>query len=109
MRFVSVIVVAVVGYFMLDVIRDLARPREVTLYAVDCKGKAVGNMCDGKLGVPLGRVTFVAFPDRQEVVMNAGGTVERLDGCVVQNWQTWTCTEHHPNGGATVWAMNGGS
>src|SRR5262245_50070858 len=110
MRLGSVLVAAVIScYFLFDMIRDIGSPREVSLYAVDCKGKSVGNISDGKLGVPLGRVTFVAFPDRQEVVMNSGGTVERLDGCVVQDWRTWTCTAQYPDGSAMVWAMNEGA
>jgi hypothetical protein len=76
--------------------------REVSAFAVMCQGKAVGNMCQGKLSLPLGRVTFVAFPDRQEVVENAGkGGPIKLHNCVVQDWRTWTCSSNDPDGQLT--------
>jgi len=90
---VAVIFASMIGYFILgDAIRDLASPREVFVYPIECKGKAIGNLCDGTLGIPLNPSSFVAFPDRQEVVEYSGGMVTRLEGCAVFNWQTWTCT-----------------
>jgi hypothetical protein len=75
--------------------------REVSVFPVACEGKVVANFCQGKLGVPLNRATFVAFPDRQEVVHRQAGIVTRLDNCTVQDWRTWTCASYTSDGQVT--------
>jgi hypothetical protein len=82
--------------------------QEVTLFAVNCEGKVDGGTCQGKLGYLVGRVQFVAFPDRQEVVTHTGTAVKRLEDCAVQDWRTWTCTDHYPDSSTmTRWMNNG--
>jgi len=68
MRLGAVLVAVVLGYLLFDMIRDFGSPRELTVYPVECNGKGVGPFCVGTLGLPLNPATFVAFPDRQEVV-----------------------------------------
>jgi hypothetical protein len=97
MRSGYVFLLAVFGYFM---IRDLgSAERGVSVFAIKCE-KVVGDTCAGKL-TPIGRVRFVAFPDSQRVVKDAWPILERLEGCVVADWQTWTCTEEGSDGTLT--------
>jgi hypothetical protein len=103
---VAIILAAAVAY---EMSHDLAGcDSGVTLLQVWCDGKVVKNTCEGKLGHLLQRVSFSAFPDRQEVVTHSGSAVERLDGCVVQDRRTWTCTQHFPDGTIMTRAMNDG-
>jgi hypothetical protein len=102
MRFVSIVVAAfVVGYFIMDMIRDLANPRTISVYPIECKGQAAGSECLGTLGMPLAPTSFAAFPDGQQVIQYRDGVVTRLDGCAVFDWQTWNCTNDTPEGSVT--------
>ena len=103
---VAIILAAAVAYAMSH---DLAGCGSgITLFQVWCDGKVVKNTCEGKLGDLLQRVTFTAFPDRQEVVTHIGSVVQRFDGCVVQDPRTWTCTQHFSDGTTATRAMNDG-
>src|SRR5262245_34773832 len=89
--------------------RDLAGcDSGVTRFQVYCEGKLVQNRCEGQLAELLLRVTFTAFPDRQEVVLHIGSAVQRLSDCVVQDRRTWTCTQRFSDGSKTVRSMNDG-
>src|SRR5262245_47777047 len=89
--------------------RDLAGcDPGVTLFLVECDGKVVNDTCEGKLGDLLLRETFTAFPDRQEVVIHIGKTVQRLDDCVVQDRRTWTCTQQFSDGTTSTRALDNG-
>jgi len=98
MRFWSVLVLLVVGYFIRDVISDLPGAQEVWVYPLECKGKVADNRCIGTLGEPMPPFSFVAFPDRQEVVKHSGGIVTRLEGCAVFDWRTWNCISENEAG-----------
>jgi len=103
---VAIILAAAVAYAMSH---DLAGCGSgITLFQVWCDGKVVKNTCEGKLGDLLLRVTFTAFPDRQEVVTHTGSVVQQYDDCVVQDRRTWTCTQRFPDGSQTVRSMNDG-
>jgi len=59
MRFVYVFVAAMVGsYFLFDIISGLGSPRWVWVYPIQCKGKVLGNLCEGTLGMPLNPSSF---------------------------------------------------
>jgi hypothetical protein len=91
MRLGYVLFVGLACYFIFDTIRDLASPRVVWVYPIECKGKALGNICEGGIGQPMMPSKFAAFPDRQEVVEYFDGNVVRLKGCNVFDWHTWNC------------------
>jgi hypothetical protein len=84
--------------------------REVTLFAVHCEGEVFGGTCQGKLGRLVDRESYVAFLDSQKVVFHMGkpGAVRRLEDCAVQDWRTWTCTEHYEDGSKMFRIMNDG-
>jgi hypothetical protein len=114
MRVGTMLVAAVIGYFLItDMIHALTGPREVWVYPIWCDGKVIaGHTCDGTLGGYDEPSSFVAFPDRQEVVefypstLPSLGRVTRLEGCVVFDWHTWTCTSGDPE---RTQAMNRGT
>ncbi len=86
-----------------DLLFNLASPltHKVRVYPVECKGKVIpGNLCCGKLDIPLNPTTFAISVSRQQVFRSAGGSFGGpLHNCEVQDYLNWQCVTYWDKAG----------